>query len=161
SPFTVRAAEVRFQGSSVKGEFPEGFRSVSDMDLTVRREDGRTTLEGTIDLVRGMYVKDFKLESMGRTRSADVFRTPPSGVFAGMGLDLVIRAPQDVWLRNDFGKVEGQGELRVRGTTDSPWIAGRITAVEGGTIRFRQVDYRVLGGSLDFSDPQVINPSFD
>src|SRR3989442_6937226 len=36
SPFTISAAEVRFRGRSVKGEFPEGFRPGSAMDLAVR-----------------------------------------------------------------------------------------------------------------------------
>ncbi len=162
SPFTIRAAEVHLRGSGVKGEFPEGFRSVSDMDLAVRRGAGRTSLSGTIDLVRGMYVRDFKLESsLGRPRASEIFRVPAGGVFAGIDLDLIIRASQDVWLRNDFGKIEGEGELRVRGTTDRPSIAGRITAVEGGTIRFRNVEYRVLGGTMDFADPETIDPIFD
>ena len=162
SPFTISAAEVHFRGTSVKGEFPEGFRSVSDMDLTVRRAAGRTALSGTIDLVRGVYVKDFKLESsIGRPRASEVFRVPAGGLFAGIGLDLLVRASQDVWLRNDLGKIEGQGEVHVRGTTDRPSLAGRVTAVEGGTIRFRNVEYRVLGGTMDFADPEVINPIFD
>ncbi len=162
SPFIVNTAEVHFHGTNVKGEFPEGFRSVSDMDLTVRRKRGPTSLSGTIDLVRGMYVRDFKLDSsIGRPRSNEVFRVPSGGAFTGINLDLVIRASQDVWLRNDFGKIEGQGDLQVRGTTDRPSIAGRITAVEGGTIRFRNVEYRVLGGTMDFADPEVINPIFD
>ena len=161
SPFTISAAEVHFRGTSVKGEFPEGFRSVSDMDLTVRRAAGRTALSGTIDLVRGVYVKDFKLESsIGRPRASEVFRVPAGGLFAGIGLDLLVRASQDVWLRNDLGKIEGQGEVHVRGTTDRPSLAGRVTAVEGGTIRFRNVEYRVLGGTMDFADPEVINPIF-
>jgi len=162
SPFLVNTAEVHVLGTSVKGEFPEGFRSVSDMDLTVRCEHGQTSLTGTVDLVRGVYVRDFRLDSsIGRPRSSETFRVPSGGGFAGIDLDLVIRATQDVWLRNDFGKLEGQGDLQVRGTTDHPSIAGRITAVEGGTIRFRNVEYRVLGGTMDFADPEAINPSFD
>ena len=68
---------------------------------------------------------------------------------------------QDVWLRNDFGSIEGQGTLEVTGTAARPSVAGRITAVEGGTIRFRNVRYRVQSGAVDFSDPEAINPRFD
>ncbi|PYT15439.1 MAG: hypothetical protein DMF51_06735, partial [Acidobacteria bacterium] len=162
SPFAVRRAEIHFRGTSVKTEFPEGFRSTSDLDLTLRREQGATTLSGTVDLVRGVYSRDFKLDSaLAGPRASDVFRMPAGGALSGIDLDLVIRATQDVWLRNDFGTLEGQGELQVRGTTDHPSLAGRISAVEGGTIRFRRVPYRVLAGTLDFADPQEINPIFD
>jgi outer membrane protein assembly factor BamA len=162
SPFTIRRATIRFQGANVKAEFPEGFRSVADLDVTLRRERGETSLAGAIDLVRSVYGKDFELgAALGRPRASEVFRARAGGPFAGIGLDVVIRAPRDVWLRNDFGTIEGQGELRVRGPADRPSLAGRITAVEGGTIRFRKVAYRVLAGTMDFSDPEVIDPVFD
>ncbi|HYS78582.1 MAG TPA: translocation/assembly module TamB domain-containing protein, partial [Candidatus Dormibacteraeota bacterium] len=162
SPFAVRRAEIRLRGTNVKTEFPQGFRSTSDMDLTLRREPGATSLSGTVDLVRGVYGRDFKLDAaLAGPRASEIFRMPAGGAFSGIDLDLVVRATQDVWLRNDFGTLEGQGELQIRGTTDHPWLAGRISAVEGGTIRFRRVPYRVLQGTVDFADPQEINPLFD
>ncbi len=162
SPFTIGRATIRLHGSNVKTEFPAGFRSTADMDLVLRAEDGATSLSGEVDLVRGVYSKDFKFDAvLGGTRASEVFASPATGVFPGIALDLVIRATQDVWLRNDFGTLEGQGELRIRGTTDHPSLAGRISAVEGGTIRFRRVPYRILTGTVDFADPQEVNPIFD
>src|SRR5206468_5020832 len=111
--------------------------------------------------VRAVYARDFKLESFGRGRAGEMFHAPADSVFYGIDLDLSIRAPDNVWLRNDFGTIETQGELDVRGTTDHPAVAGRITALEGGTIHFRSVEYKVLGGTIDFEDPEMINPIFD
>ncbi|MBI1951611.1 MAG: translocation/assembly module TamB domain-containing protein [Acidobacteria bacterium] len=162
SPFAIRRAAIRFQGANVKAEFPEGLRSAADVDVTLSRDRGETVLAGTIDLVRSVYGRDFHLDTgLGRSRAGEVFTARAGGPFAGIGLDVVIRAPQDAWLRNDFGTIEGQGELRVRGTTGRPSLAGRITAVEGGTIRFRNVSYRLLAGTMDFSDPEVIDPVYD
>ena len=162
SPFAIRRAAIRFQGSNVHAEYPDGLRSTSDVDVTLSREGGETLLTGTIDLIRSVYGKDFRLDKgKGPARVGDVLRSGPGGPLAGVGLDLLIRAPQDAWLRNDFGAIEGQGELRVRGTAERPSLSGRITAVEGGTIRFRGVSYRVLAGSMDFADPDVIDPVYD
>jgi outer membrane protein assembly complex protein YaeT len=162
SPFAIRRAAVRFQGSNVHADYPDGLRSTSDVDVTLSRERGETLLSGTIDLIRSVYAKDFRLDKgMAPARAGDALRAEPGGPLAGVNLDLLIRAQQDAWLRNDFGAIEGQGELRVRGTADRPSLSGRITAVEGGTIRFRGVSYRVLAGSMDFSDPEVIDPFYD
>ncbi|HKB07712.1 MAG TPA: translocation/assembly module TamB domain-containing protein [Candidatus Polarisedimenticolia bacterium] len=161
SPFTLHSATIRFRGTSVKAEFPAGFRSVSDVDLTVRRTAEGTSLSGTFDLVRAVYSKDFKLESFGRPRPGEGLRSPAGSILSGIDLDMAIRAPRDVWLRNDFGNIEMQGELDVSGNTDHPALAGRITAIEGGVLRFRSVEYRVLGGTIDFEDPEMINPIFD
>lgn len=162
SPFAIRRAAVRFQGANVHADLPDGLRSTSDVDVTLSRERGETRLSGTIDLIRSVYGKDFRLDKgMGPARAGDSLRAEPGGPLAGIHLDLLIRAQQDAWLRNDFGTIEGQGELRVRGTSDHPTLSGRITAVEGGTIRFRNVSYRVLAGSMDFTDPEVIDPVYD
>ena len=47
------------------------------------------------------------------------------------------------------------------GTLDHPQISGNISALEGGTFRFRDVTYTVRGGSLDFADPTQIDPMLD
>jgi len=162
SPFTVHRATILLKGSNVKTEFPAGFRSIADLDLALRSDGAAFSLSGEVDLVRGVYGKDFRFDSpLGGARASGAFASPATGVFSGIDLDVVVRATQDVWLRNDFGALEAQGELRIRGTTDHPSLAGRISAVEGGTIRFRRVPYRVLTGTIDFADPQEINPIFD
>jgi outer membrane protein assembly complex protein YaeT len=163
SPFSIRTAEIRLRGEGVKADFPAGFRSLSDIDLTLRADPGGVTLGGRIDLIKGIYSRNFHIESSlvggSGVRLFD-FQTPV-GPMVDLGLDLTISAPEDIWLRNDFGNVEGQGELQVKGTAARPAVAGRITAVEGGTVHFRKVNYRVDHGTVDFNDPETINPEFD
>ena len=161
-PFGIRRAEVRFKGNDVKADFPEGFRSVSDLDLTLAVENGEPALKGSIDLVKGIYARDFRIESsLVRKRGQGLFELAAPGPLARVRLALKVGASGEVWLRNDFGSIEGQGTLEVTGTAARPSVAGRITAVEGGTIRFRNVRYRVQSGAVDFSDPEAINPRFD
>ncbi len=163
APFAVRRADVRLAGKGVKAEFPEGFRSVSDLDLTFHLDPEGAVLKGSIDLVKGIYSHDFRIgSSIARGRGeGPLALPPPQGPIASLGLDLRIRSAGDVWLRNDFGSVEGAGELEVKGAAARPRVAGRITATEGGTIRFRNVRYRVQRGTLDFADPERINPFVD
>ncbi len=163
SPFSISTAEVRLKGKGVRADFPEGFRSLSDVDLTLRASPGAVTLSGRIDLIKAIYSRDFRIEStLVGNAGGELFDTqPPTGPIADLRLDLTISAPGDVWMRNDFGNIEGQGELEVRGTAARPSVAGRITAVEGGAIRFRKVRYLVDHGSVDFNDPEAINPVFD
>jgi outer membrane protein assembly factor BamA len=162
-PPSIRKAEIRFQGKEVRAEFPGGFRSVSDLEVALRKDGGAATLSGQIDVVRGVYSRDFRLESsLAGRRPPGLFEVkPPEGPLASLRLDLRVRAAGDVWLRNDFASLEGEGEIEVGGTAARPTLAGRITALEGGAIRFRNVPYRVETGTIDFDDPQAINPVFD
>jgi outer membrane protein assembly factor BamA len=159
----VRKASLTFKGKDVKAEFPQGFRSASDIDLQFLADDTGMKVRGAITLVKGVYTRDFRIESsLVRAASGPFLEAPPvAGALAAVKLDLTLRADHDVWLRNDFATLEGQGTLQVGGTIGHPGVSGRITAVEGGTIRFRKVRYRVQSGTVDFSDPEAITPIFD
>ncbi|HZN04304.1 MAG TPA: translocation/assembly module TamB domain-containing protein, partial [Candidatus Polarisedimenticolia bacterium] len=160
---SILAADIRLTGHGVSAEFPEGFRSVSDPDLHLVFDPTGLALEGTIDFVRAVYSRDFKIETLmlsGRAPAPFDFDVPPA-VVAGMRLDLRLRAPEELWMRNDFGRIEGEADLRVTGTAAQPSITGRVTALEGSTIDFNRVRYRVLSGTIDFNDPVIINPFFD
>jgi outer membrane protein assembly factor BamA len=161
--FAVRSGEVRLRGQDVKAEFPDGFRSVMDLDVVLRQDREAITLGGALDLVKGVYSRDFRIESsLIRGRAPEIFDVEPEpSPLSGVRLDLRVRTSGEVWLRNDFGSIEGQGSLLVGGTMGRPTVAGRITAVEGGMIRFRNVRYRVQSGTIDFSDPETIDPLFN
>jgi outer membrane protein assembly factor BamA len=163
---SILAADVHLSGHGVAANFPEGFRSLSDPDLRIVFDPTGATLQGTVDFVRAVYSRDFKIESTllsGRAPSffemGEMGEMPPA--LQAVRLDLGLHALQDLWLRNDFGRIEGEADFRVTGTVGAPSVAGRITALEGSTITFNKVQYRVTTGNIDFNDPVVINPVFN
>jgi outer membrane protein insertion porin family len=160
---SILAADVRFVGSGVSASFPAGFRSLSDFDLRFVFDPTGAELAGVINLVRGIYSRNFRFESALLTgRSPALFEVPETaGPIGAMRLDLALLGPEQIWLRNDFGRIEGQVDLRVTGAAGRPSVAGRITAIEGGSIDFNRVRYRVLSGTVDFNDPDTINPVFN
>jgi outer membrane protein assembly factor BamA/autotransporter translocation and assembly factor TamB len=160
----ILAADVTLRGTNVRAEFPAGFRSLSDPTLRLVFDPTGAELSGDVDFLRGVYERDFKIESsILRGQKVSIFDlgSGPPGPMADMRLDLALRAPEQIWLRNDFGRIEGQVDLRVGGTAAAPSVAGRITALEGSTIDFNRVRYRVLSGTIDFNDPEAIDPNFN
>jgi outer membrane protein assembly factor BamA len=159
----VLAADITLKGNGVRATFPPGLRSLSDVDLRLVYDPTGAELSGEVDFVRGVYDRDFRIESsILRGRGVSLFDLgEPSGPLAALRLDLALRADDQLWLRNDFGRIEGQVDLRVTGTAGRPSVAGRITALEGSTIDFNRVRYRLVSGTIDFNDPEVINPYFN
>ena len=159
----ILAADVTLTGHGVRAEFPAGFRSLSDPTLRLIFDPSGVELRGDIQFVRGVYDRDFHIESsLLRGQKVSLFDLGgPAGPMADIRLDLGLRAPEQIWLRNDFGRIEGQVDLRVGGTVGRPSVTGRITALEGSTIDFNRVRYRVLNGTIDFNDPEVIDPNFN
>jgi len=159
----ILAADIRLKGKGVRATFPPGLRSLSDTELRLVYDPTGAELSGAIDFVRGVYDRDFRIESsILRGKGVALFGvTPPAEPLASLRLDLALRANEQIWLRNDFGRIEGQVDLQVTGTAGRPSVAGRITALDGSTIDFNRVRYRVVSGTIDFNDPEVINPYFN
>ncbi|HKQ97023.1 MAG TPA: translocation/assembly module TamB domain-containing protein, partial [Candidatus Polarisedimenticolia bacterium] len=159
----ILAADFTLEGKSVRAEFPAGFRSLSDPTLRLIYDPTGAELRGDISFLRGVYDRDFKIESsILRGQKVSIFDLGggPEGPMADLRLNLGLHAPEQIWLRNDFGRIEGQVDLRVLGTASQPSVTGQITALEGSTIDFNRVRYRVLSGTIDFNDPEVIDPDF-
>ncbi len=160
----ILAADVTLRGTNVRAEFPAGFRSLSDLTLRLVFDPTGAELSGDIDFLRGVYERDFRIESsILRGQKVSIFDlgTGPPGPMADMRLHLALRAPEQIWLRNDFGRIEGQVDLRVGGTAAAPSVTGRVTALDGSTIDFNRVRYRVISGTIDFNDPEAIDPNFN
>jgi len=148
---TVRVASVRLL-------YPAGFRGTYDGDLMLRGAGVSAMLAGRLSLLRGAYTKEFA-ELLAKHVRTDVVSEGQNG--ATLRLDLDIEAEKDVWVRNDLARVEAAVDLHVGGELKRPEVTGRIWALEGGTIRLRDVDYRIESASLDFTDLVRINPYLD
>src|SRR5205814_6531037 len=63
--------------------------------------------------------------------------------------------------RNNIADFAGSADIEVTGTLGNPVILGLVTLNEGGKIRFQDIDYRVVRGSINFQNPFRIDPYFD
>jgi len=160
--------DLAIQGSGVEIRYPPGFRGRYDLDLHLARSDSRGRLTGKVGLVRGVYSKDFKIESrllsLGGGESLPAEEETPAERASLMGpteLDLDLKAERELWIINDFATLEGRADLHVGGTLADPQVTGRIATLEGGTLRFRRVPYRIERGNIDLIDLDRFNPYFD
>ena len=149
-----------FDAANVTATFPEGFKGTYEGRLTVDGTPKRTTIAGRIEVVRGLYAKNFELGLFGgvhREFEGDSESPLPRNI----ALDVDIVAPGNVILRNDIAKLEASGQVHIGGELARPEVTGRVAAVPGGTVRYRDVDYSIDSASLELTDPKRINPYMD
>lgn len=153
-PTSVRA---EFTGANVRARFPEGFQGIYEGRIAIDGTPKRATISGRIDVVRGLYAKDFDVGLFGgahREFDAAAESPFPRNLF----LDVDIVAPGNVWLRNDVATVEAEGQVHLGGELARPEVTGHFSLFPGGTVRYRDVDYRIEYGTVDLTDPKRINP---
>ncbi len=116
-------------------------------------------IAGEVFIHQAIYSKDLDIQDIisNKSRKISLNTTPQSTPLA---LDLFIRAPKDIQVRNRFAEIDMRTDLRIQGTTAAPQLEGRVEIL-AGNVRFGDITYRVLSGVLDFSDPLRLNPEMN
>lgn len=145
-------------GSNVRIALPEGFEGVYDGRLTLAGELDDAVIGGQVTMLRGLYDEEFRLGGLMSGASREYSAGDASGPIGNLGLDILVRADGNAWVRNDTAEIENHFEFRLGGTLARPELNGRLGMEEGGVLRFRDVAYRIRSGSLEFTDPVGFDP---
>jgi len=154
------SVQATLRGTEITVSAPEGFRGTYGGTVRVSGSGGRYLIEGDLDIARGLWRRDFRLESFALASRIREFKpsAESSDIASRVGLKLNLRADDDLWMKNDLGTVETKADMKLGGTLARPELTGRIIALEGGQVRFRRVDYRVEEAAVEFNDPSRLNP---
>jgi outer membrane protein assembly complex protein YaeT len=159
-----KRARITLQGTGVAIRYFEGLTVEGDFNLVVNGDLDRAVVTGDVDVTRALYFKDFDF----RTSLLNVIlsRRGVTPVVAASWQDHVdlrvhLVAPNTIAVRNNIADVTGTAEVDLTGTLANPVVLGLVTLNEGGTLRFQNIDYSVVRGSINFQNPFRIDPYFD
>ena len=152
-------------GSGLALEVPRGLRSEADAALRAEATDGGITLSGTVTLLRSAYREPITLAGgllgiLGQSRdvAANVL---DDGEADDVRLDVRVVTIEDVVVDNNYLDAELGGDLRIGGSPGAPSVTGRVTMREGGRIRFANRVYEIDVGTVEFVDPDGIEPNLN
>ncbi len=133
-----------------------------DGELLFQREGSIQTLKGEVTVKRATYDKrvDLRLmavEWMQKTEETFSEETPLIGATK---MNIHLSGRENLWIDNNLAKIPLEADLFLKGTLDRPLLIGRIV-VPRGLIYFRNNEFEVTSGSVEFLDPQKINPRFN
>jgi translocation and assembly module TamB len=146
----------------VRLRYPEGISTVSNANLTFTGTGERSTLTGTIEVLRGSLNVESDFGAL-LAKSAEPVRTPPvnTGFLSAMNLDLQIQTAPDALIESSLTQgVQADGNLRLRGTATNPALQGRINITQGQVLFFG-TKYTISEGSVSFFNALKIEPVLD
>ena len=147
---------------AVRLRYPEGISTVSNADLTFTGTAERSTVTGTISVLRGSLDVQSDFGSL-LAKSAEPVRTPPAstGFLGGMNFDIQIQTAPDAVLESSLTQgVQADASLRLRGTATNPALQGRVNITQG-QVNFFGTKYAISEGSVSFFNPLKIEPVLD
>ena len=141
--------------------YPEGLRSVIDAQLRLFGDASRQWITGTVDVRQALYTRRYDVASeMLAGRKPALAPGEAGSLEEGAQLDLRVRVPGTLRIDNNLATLTARAELAICGTTRAPVVTGRAE-IERGQLYFQGGTYLIQRGTLDFVNPQRLDPLFD
>jgi outer membrane protein assembly complex protein YaeT len=161
---TPKSVRVTLQGTEVAIRYYEGLTMEGNFSLLLSGDLDRSILTGDVTVNRALYFRDIDIASA--LLNAVLSRRGITPVVSAswqdhVALRLHLTSDNTLAVRNNIADFTGSADIEVGGTLGNPVILGLVTLNEGGKIRFQDVDYRVVRGSINFQNPFRIDPFFD
>ncbi len=153
---------LRANAANVRVRTPEGASVVVGAAVNLTGTGEHSLLSGTVTVNKIGFNPKSDLGSL-LAKSAPPTQTPesPSGLLAGMKLDVRIRTAPDVAVQTALAQgIQADADLTLRGTLATPGMLGRINVTSGKLIFFGTT-YDVNDGSVSFFNPLAIEPVLD
>ncbi|MDO8518638.1 MAG: translocation/assembly module TamB domain-containing protein, partial [Deltaproteobacteria bacterium] len=155
----IIAADLKFAGLDMPMSSPDTWRLLANMNVILRGAGGNLTLSGKMDVVEGLYYKDyvfsqFVLKPIGVTQEK-VTLVPAA--FKDFHLDLDVASSGEFEIRNNLADLILNGRLNLKGTVQDPTAAGTINVSEGN-IHAVGIEFKDARGFVTFVPARKFTP---
>ncbi len=163
--------DLRIQGEDFVLHPATGVEVAGDTDLRLRWQDGERlpVLSGIVDLDRVVYSRPMVLlQNLSLGELSKQKRTDYSQYFAHkdrLALNIRIRAQDNIRIANNVIDAElriqdDEQPFRIVGTDQRFGALGSLE-ITRGTFLFRNVNFDIRRGIIDFDDPTKLSPNFN
>jgi hypothetical protein len=160
--------DLTLSGLDLRLRYPEGMRSLVDASLALQGPVDAAVLSGSVLVRSAVYIPPFDgttnvfggpdVPALGTTPT--VAGAVSGDSRTGLRYDVRLIAPSTLRVENDLARIVASADLELRGTVQRPLVFGRVD-VERGEVTFEGRRYLISRGSLDFTNPERIQPFFD
>jgi outer membrane protein assembly complex protein YaeT len=154
----ISSFALTLDGRGVRLEMPAEFDGVYDAKLDIGGSPERILVRGHAELLRGLWSSELERPQLFGGSGREYAPGESSDLAQRTFLEIDVHAANRVWVRNRLAEIEAAVDLQVGGTIERPQVLGRVFALEGGRIEYRGVKYQVRSGTLDFTNPDRIEP---
>ena len=153
-------------GRNMRLRYPEGVRSEVDADLSLTGRVTAPVLAGTVVVQNAIWTTKFdtsgNLFDFGGSSGGPPVIAPAavSSTMPPVRLDVRVIAPGTLRIENNDAHIVSSADLTIRGTYERPIVFGRAE-ISRGEFVFEGRRYLVTRGTLDFTNPVRIDPTFD
>ena len=147
-------------GRDIALRYPEGIRSRVDADLILRGSVDAPTLGGLVTVHDAIWMELFQADGGLMDLLADEVAPESAEATLPVQFDLRISAPSSLRISDNRAQIVASADLTLTGSYDRPSLLGNAE-IERGQIYFQGNRYRLVRGSLGFTNPVEMEPFLD
>jgi translocation and assembly module TamB len=153
--------DFRAQFDDISLNIPDGMRTKGSGDLQFSGNRFPYTLKGTYNVHYGDITMDFtgtptQANEIKPSEFLPQFLT--TDAFQPLRLDLQINLNKPVSVKNELLDLQAKGKVAVKGPPDNLRLDGVINPTPGGKIKFKDTDFEILTGYVDFRNSAPDRP---
>lgn len=146
----------------VRMDVAKDLTATFDGELFFQKKGPEQTLKGELSIKNAVYdkkleLKQFILDLIKKRENRLLEETP---VIGRTKINIHLYGKEEIRIENNLARIPLVIDLFVKGSFDEPQVIGRVD-LSNGEIYFRHNTFRVISGSVDFLNPEELNPIFD
>jgi autotransporter translocation and assembly factor TamB len=159
--FSSKKYSINLELESFRFNAISGLNAIVNASLLLQATPEGKSLNGEVLIQRASYDRRidwqrFVLDVLKGDRESKT--ALPVG--EDVRLNIQILGKDNIRINNNLAEIPLEIDLLLRGTLERPVLLGRMEA-RGGLIRFRQNDFKIESGAVDFIDPDRLRPILD
>jgi translocation and assembly module TamB len=154
----LRSFEVRGSGRGVRLRYPEGLKSAIDADVRLFGDAQAQWLSGSVEVKEARWTRRYDVASEILATRAP--REAQASLGSSLHYDVKLSAPGTLLVDNNLATLSARALLTLQGTYEAPVLLGRAQ-IDRGRVYFQGNTYVIRRGSVDFTNPQEIDPLFN
>jgi translocation and assembly module TamB len=158
----LRAFSAKTSMENVTVRYPEGLVSTLSGELYYDGDASEQSLAGDITIRRARYDKRVEWKSMLVDIGRGLYQKKKTevGWIGDTQINVRFHGENNILFQNNLAKMPLDVDVFLRGTVNHPQLLGRIEARKG-VVYFRRNEFKILRATVDFVDPNRMNPVLD
>ncbi len=155
--FKINKADIKADLREVALSQPGAYTLYLSGKVNLTGQNPNLLLAGNLDITEGQYTKNFEVKDFIAKPSATGVEGEKDQTFENLKLDLKIRSPGELQVKNNVATIDLKSDLKITGTKSKPIVTGAIEVLDGKFHYFR-LNFENAKGVIDFRDPNKPYP---
>ncbi len=150
----IKKADLKAEAREIGYSSPGNYKLILSGKLGLTGEAPNLVLAGNLDITEGRYIKNFDLREFILKPAPTETSLEKGKGFESLKLDLKIKSPGDLVIRNNLAEIYLKSDLHITGSKENPLYEGNIEVLEG-KFNYFKINFEDAKGFINLKNHET------